>query len=234
MYILSHAHAFHNPDNWGGLTDEMRPLVGRILTDRFWQAGISTGSREEFYARITTSKATLEGFASSVRGKVRAVREACYSVLYSMSRLGAHFYKYDELSVPLSHALYDDSASLSSHQFSVLLNISRCLVDDCPAEHWSHFLPPMLSNLFSQIDKKVTTEWDIIEKRKAGMVEADLTEEMKDESILRQLTYSAVIMVASLLDPQREGVLQYFFCPCAHIIRRALTYALLNRSKRGC
>lgn len=63
----------------------------------------------------------------------------------------------------------------------------------------------MLSTLFTQMDKKVTAEWDSIERRKAGLVDGDLTEEMKDESILRQLTYSAVIMVASLLDPQRGG-----------------------------
>lgn len=183
----------------------MRPLVGRILTDRFWQAGISSGSREDFYARITTSKATLEGFSSSVRGKVRAVREACYSILYSMSRLREHFYSFEELPVPLSQALFKDATSLSCHQLSVLLNISRCLVDDCPARFRPHFLPPILSALFIQIDKKITTEWDIIEHRKAGMVDSDLTVEMKDESILRQLTYSVVMMVASLLDPQRGG-----------------------------
>lgn len=63
----------------------------------------------------------------------------------------------------------------------------------------------MISSLFKQIDKKVTEEWDNIERRKAGLESGDLTEEMKDESILRQLTYSAVVMVASLLDPQRGG-----------------------------
>ncbi|PGH29705.1 exportin-5 [[Emmonsia] crescens] len=203
LQLLSHAHAFHNPENCPGLPQDMRPLVGRILTDRFWQAGISSGSREDFYARITTSKATLEGFSSSVRGKVRAVREACYSILYSMSRLREHFYSFEELPVPLSQALFKDATSLSCHQLSVLLNISRCLVDDCPARFRPHFLPPILSALFIQIDKKITTEWDIIEHRKAGMVDSDLTVEMKDESILRQLTYSVVMMVASLLDPQR-------------------------------
>ncbi|OJD21796.1 hypothetical protein ACJ73_06862 [Blastomyces percursus] len=203
LQLLSHAHAFHNPENSPGLPPDMRPLLGRILTDRFWQAGISSGSKEDFYARITTSKTTLEGFSSSVRGKVRAVREACYSILYSMSRLREHFYSFAELPVPLSQALFKDATSLSSHQLSVLLNISRCLVDDCPARYRPHFLPPMLSALFIQFDKKITAEWDIIEHRKAGMVESDLTVEMKDESILRQLTYSVVIMVASLLDPQR-------------------------------
>ncbi|PGH23822.1 hypothetical protein AJ80_02070 [Polytolypa hystricis UAMH7299] len=204
LQLVSHAHAFHNPDHWPELPAEMRPVVGRILTDRFWQAGISTGSREDFYARISGSKTTLDGFSSSVRGKVRAVREACYSILFSMSRLGDHFYAFSELSAPLSQALFKDATYLSSHQFSVLLHIARCLIDDCPAKFRSHFLPPMLSNLFTQIDKKITTEWDMIESRKAGMsADDDLTEEMKGESILRQLTYSAVIMVASLLDPQR-------------------------------
>ncbi|EEP82733.1 conserved hypothetical protein [Uncinocarpus reesii 1704] len=205
LQLVGHAHAFHNPDNWVGLPQDMRPVVGRILTDRFWQAGISAGSREDFYAKIATSKSTLEGFSSSVRGKIRAVREACYSILFSMSRLGDHFYGFHELSAPLSQALYSNAPSLSSHQFSVLLNISRCLIDDCPPQSRAHFLPPMMSGLFVQLDKKITTEWDIIERRKAGMGDVDLTEEMKEESILRQLTYSAVLMVAGLLDPNREA-----------------------------
>lgn len=187
----------------------MKAVVGRILTDRFWQAGISSGSRDDFYAKIAESRSSFEGFASSVRGKVRAVRETCYSMLFSMSRLREYFYGFEELPVPLSEALFKDSTHLSSHQFSILLNISRCLIDDCPVRFRSQFLPPMLSTLFTQIDKKVTNEWDSIERRKAGLVDGDLTEEMKDESILRQLTYSAVVMVASLLDPQRGGE---FFC----------------------
>lgn len=201
--ISSHAHAFHDPANWGG--DEMQPIVERILTDRFWQAGISSGSRDEFYSRITASRTSLEGFASSVRGKIRAVRESCYSILFSMSRLREHFYKFPELPGPLSEALFKNSPHLSSHQFSVLLNISRCLIDDCPVRYRSQFLPPMLSTLFANIDRKVTVEWDTIEQRKQGLGDTDLTDEMKSESVLRQLTYSAVIMVASLLDPQRGG-----------------------------
>ncbi|EAL92700.1 nuclear import and export protein Msn5, putative [Aspergillus fumigatus Af293] len=203
LLIIINAHAFHNPANWGGLPHDMRGVVERILTDRFWQAGISTGSRDEFYAKITASRSSLEGFASSVRGKVRAVRESCYSMLFSMSRLREHFYGFAELPGPLSQALFKDSPHLSSHQFSVLLNISRCLIDDCPVRFRAQFLPPMLATLFTNIDRKVTAEWDLIEQRKEGLADGDLTDEMKSESILRQLTYSAVLMVASLLDPQR-------------------------------
>lgn len=204
LQLLSHAHAFHNPANWA-VTDEMRAVVERILTDRFWQAGISSGSRDDFYAKITASKATLEGFASSVRGKIRAVRESCYSMLFSMSRLRHQFYGYAELPGPLSEALFKDAEHLSSHQYSVLLNISRCLIDDCPVQYRSQFLPPMLSTLFRSIDTKITNEWELIEQRKNGLSDGDLTDEMKSESVLRQLTYSAVIMVASLFDPQRGG-----------------------------
>lgn len=184
----------------------MKSVVERILTDRFWQAGISTGSRDDFYAKITASKSTLEGFASSVRGKIRAVRESCYSMLFSMSRMRHQFYGFSELPGPLSEALFKDSEHLSSHQFSVLLNISRCLIDDCPVQYRGQFLAPMLATLFRSIDRKITTEWEIIEQRKAGMSDGDLTDEMKSESVLRQLTYSAVIMVASLFDPQRGGM----------------------------
>ncbi|KAF9892935.1 hypothetical protein FE257_000527 [Aspergillus nanangensis] len=203
LQLVSHAHAFHNPANWNGMSEEMQTVVERILTDRFWQAGISTGSRDDFYAKITSSRSSIEGFASSVRGKIRAVRESCYSMLFSMSRLREHFYGFSELPGPLSQALFKDSSHLSSHQFSVLLNISRCLIDDCPVRFRAQFLPPMLSTLFANIDRKVTSEWEIIEQRKEGLEDGDLTHEMKSESILRQLTYSAVIMVASLLDPQR-------------------------------
>ncbi|KAK2853254.1 hypothetical protein FQN49_005249 [Arthroderma sp. PD_2] len=125
-----------------------------------------------------------------------------------MSRLDDCFYGFHELPTPLSQALYKDAFSLSSHQFSILLNISRCLIDDCPAAVRRRFLPPMMSALFAQLDRKITSEWDIIQRRRVGVVDDDLTEEMKDESILRQLTYSAVIMVAGFLDPQREETSQ--------------------------
>ncbi|CEJ57237.1 Putative Nuclear import and export protein Msn5 [Penicillium brasilianum] len=202
VQLLTHAHAFHNPANWA-VSDDMRAVVERILTDRFWQAGISSGSRDDFYAKITASKSTLEGFASSVRGKIRAVRESCYSMLFSMSRMRHQFYGFAELPGPLSEALFKDAEHLSSHQFSVLLNISRCLIDDCPVQYRAQFLPPMLATLFRSIDRKITTEWELIEQRKSGGLDGDLTDEMKSESVLRQLTYAAVIMVASLFDPQR-------------------------------
>ncbi|RYP92553.1 hypothetical protein DL770_001311 [Monosporascus sp. CRB-9-2] len=178
LSLVNHAHAAHTPDNWAGLPPEMRTIVGRLLTDRFWQAGISEGSKEDFYTRVLEKKSTMEGFASTVRGAIRFVRESSYAVLYCMSRLNTQFYGFGELPGPLAHSLMADSFNLSAHQLINLLNL--------------------------QMDAKVNSEWTKIEQHQGTKTGGDaLTEEMKSESILRQLTYTSVMMVADFLDPAR-------------------------------
>ena len=188
----------------------MRSVVNRILTDRFWQAGISEGSKDDFYARVIGTKSTMEGFASSIRGSVRTVRDSCYSIIYCLSRLDVHFYGFEELPGPLAHALFADAHCLSSHQLINLLNLVRYLVDDCPVQLRDHFVPPILAACFAQIDSKISSEWDKLGlKLHSTSEDDDLTEEMKEESSLRQLTHSAVLMVAGVLDPNpaRSGKL---------------------------
>ncbi|KAL0467793.1 nuclear import and export protein Msn5 [Neurospora intermedia] len=207
LKFLSYAHACHDPKNWSLLPEEMRPVVSRLLTDRFWQAGISEGSKDDFYARVLDKKNTLEGLASTIRGTVRFVREACYAVIYCMSRLDVQFYGFTELPGPLANALFADSFSLSSHQLINLLNLVRYLVDHCPVELRDHFLPPILAACFQQMDAKISSEWEKLGQKQTVQVadNEELTEEMKAESILRQLTYTAAIMVAEFLDPARTG-----------------------------
>jgi hypothetical protein len=200
----SHAHACHNPVNWSLLPNEMLSIVGRVLTDRFWQAGISEGSKDEFYARVLDKRNTMEGLASSIRGTVRFVRETCYAIIYCMSRLDVQFYGFSELPGPLAHALFADSFYLSAHQIINLLNLVKYLVDSCPVQLRDHFLPPLLAACFQQMDAKISSEWDSLgRQREVRAARDELTEEMKTESILRQLTYTAVVMVADFLDPAR-------------------------------
>lgn len=206
LNLYSHAHASANPRNWGLLPDEMQVIVGRVLTDRFWQAGISEGSKDDFYARVINKKNTLEGLASSIRGSIRYVREFCYSIIFCMSCLEQQFYGFQELPQPLAQALFADCRSLSSHQLIALLNLVRLLVDVCPVEFRHHFLPAILATCFQEMDAKIKAEWDKLDQAQQVQAAADeLTEEMKAESVLRQLTYSAVLMVADFLDPQRIG-----------------------------
>lgn len=201
------SHTFYSTDKWTDGSPEVRTIASRALNDRFWQAGISSGTREEFYAKVSDTRATMEGFASTMRAAIRNVREACYSVLYCMSKLEQQFYSYDDLPEPLARALFEDAGALSCHQFSTLVTVTRYIVDGCPKDRRTAFLTPVLSGLLVQLDRRITDEWDKISRQiqnNAGD-EEDLNEEMKDESILRQLSYSGVMMVAGLLDPSRQG-----------------------------
>lgn len=213
LEFLSYAHASHDPENWFGLTAEMRPVVHRVLSDRFWQAGISEGSKDDFYARVLDKKGTMEGLASTIRGSVRFVRETAYAIIYCMSRLDMQFYGFEGLSAPLSKALFADSIWLSTHQQSNLLNLVRYLVDDCPVDYRERFLPQLLAACFQQMDAKINTEWNKMEQQQttAADGEAGLKEEMKAESILRQVTYTAVLMVADFLDPTKPSQSSQFF-----------------------
>ncbi|KAI1751102.1 armadillo-type protein [Xylaria castorea] len=206
LNFLSHAHASHSPDNWVVLPSEMRNIVGRILTDRFWQSGISEGSKEDFYARVLDKKHTLEGLASTIRGSIRYVRESCYAIIYCMTRLDTLFYGFSELPEPLARAVLAEASSLSAHQLINLLNLVRFLVDHCPVPLRDHFLPPILEACFRQMDARVNGEWTKLGQQQIVESAGDeLTEEMKNESILRQLTYTSVMLVADFLDPARKN-----------------------------
>ncbi|POS87754.1 hypothetical protein EPUL_000519 [Erysiphe pulchra] len=206
LNFLRFAHAFHNFENWTGLPPEMASVVSRILSDRFWQAGISEGSKEEFYARVSGTRFTMEGLASTIRSCVRAIRENTYGILQYLSRFDVDFYGYNELPGPLAHSLFVDSHYLTSHQFISLLHITRLLIDECPVELRSHFIPPILATCYAQIDAKCTTQWRKLTMRQDAATEGqNLTDEMKQESLLRQVTNTAVMMIAAILDPSRTN-----------------------------
>jgi exportin-5 len=193
----------------------LQQVIRRVLTDRFWQAGISTESREDFFARISSSKSTYEGFASTVRGTVRQIRESSYYILYSLTHFWDEFYGIHNLPGPLSQALYSNATALSAHHLSVLLSVSTHIIEGCPRHLRAHFLPPVVEGLFRVLNTKISSEWDAVNRQVVQAGENDnLTDEMKTESILRQLTYSAISLVAVLLDPKNgESYFTWGFIP---------------------
>ncbi|CAK7566974.1 MAG: karyopherin [Sporothrix epigloea] len=208
LKFLDYGHASHNHNNWTLLPEEMRSSVGRLLTDRFWQSGISQGSKDDFYARVSDRKGTMEGLASSIRSTVRYVRETAYSILCSLGRFSVQFYSFKELPGPLSKALFENALYLPPHQIIGLLNLVRFLVDSCPVDLREQFLPPLIALCFQQTSSKLTQEWGRIDQQQEVKTDGfGLTEEMKAESILRQFGYCAVIMMADFLDPARTNVL---------------------------
>ncbi|KAK4988631.1 karyopherin [Elasticomyces elasticus] len=205
LQLMKYAHAFNNMANWCQLPNELQHVMRRILTDRFWQAGISNESRDDFYARVSGSKTSYDGFASTVRGAPRNIRELCYHILYGMTRFKEQFFGLSELPEPLAEALFADALALATHHLHSLLDLGSCLVDRCPPHHRSTFLPPVLRWLVSQLDLKISQEWDSIARATAQSTDDDdLGEEMKNESMLRQLTFSTAVFVSSVFDPHRE------------------------------
>jgi exportin-5 len=204
---LSHSHACHNPDSWTVLPPETRSkLVPTVLSDRFWQAGISDGSKDDFYARVVNKKGTLEGLASSIRGSIRFVRESSYALLCCMSRFDVLFYGFSSLAGPLAEALFTNSIHLSAHHQINLLNLVKYLTDDVPPELREGFLPPILGGCFQQMGAKIRAEWEQIDHRQSvGASDDDLQAEMKAESVLRQTTYTAVLMIAEFLNPNKTS-----------------------------
>ncbi|KAI8276023.1 hypothetical protein K4K59_009932 [Colletotrichum sp. SAR11_240] len=94
-----------------------------------------------------------------------------------------------------------------------------------------------LQTCFQQMDAKINSEWEKLERQQAIDAAGDaLTEEMKSESILRQVTYTAVIMVADFLDPTKRTDLEklndFVSKPASHTRQqRALVLDLLKDLK---
>ncbi|KAK4549064.1 hypothetical protein LTR36_007520 [Oleoguttula mirabilis] len=206
LQMLRHAQAYHNMANWSQLPDELQAVIRRTLQDRFWQSGISSESKEEFYARISGSKASYEGFASVVRGTMRNIREQGYHIIYLMTKFDERFYGLPELAEPLAEALFADAEALSANHLHPIINLTTGLVQRCPPHHRARFLPPLLTRLFTKLDGKISSEWETIGAASARDAREDeeLGDEMRMESVLRQLTYSMVSFVPFLLEFDRQ------------------------------
>ena len=199
------SHMFSNPTAWTNSSDEGKAVLGRILRDRFWQVGISSGSRDDFYNRVEKSKSSLEGLASAIRGSLRLVRDKSYRLLSTTSMLGDTIYRFDGLAQIMAKAIFENSPALSTHQTGVIVDMMRPIIENCPADAREVFLSPLITSMFDSLSQKVSSEWDAIDQRsKAASENDDLQEEMKNESILRQLTYNCVMLVVRLFDP-KEG-----------------------------
>ena len=184
----------------------MQIIIRKTLIDRVWQSGISAESRDDFYAKVRSSKKTLEGLASATRGAVRQVRELSYWILHCLSYFGHELYRHEDLPEPLAHALFDDAFTLSSHQMATLLKLAIALTEGCPPEARQNFLPPPLSNLFKQLDTKISAEWEVVQANMNNEAnDESLDREMKTESVLRQLTWSATTFTSSILAAPGQG-----------------------------
>lgn len=209
LQTITYNHQLHDPGSWPNMPPNLLNVVRRILRDRYWQSGISGGTMHEFHSRVKQTKSSLEGFASSIRGRIRINLEQCYSIIHTLGRLGERFYSMPQVPEMVSEAMIDSASPLSPHHFSVLLLMLPKLIEECPPDLRQHFLSPVLAALLRQINSKLGGEWDKMDTRKQNAQEGeDLNDEMRDDSVLRQTTYKAVNMISLWLSPRRESELR--------------------------
>ena len=202
LKMLNYATSFHSNEQWEAFPPDIQNVIRRILTDRFWQSGISAESRDAFVSKVNNTKNTFEGFGSTVRRTVRQIRTGACDLLLFFSKLGAVFYGIPDMALPLSQALYDGAANLSAHHFSVLITFSSNLIKGCPVQLREQFLPPVMASLFQQLRIKIDAEWDILNRRtEESTAEDNLDDEMKNQSILRSMTYNGCYLLFVLTKP---------------------------------
>ncbi|KAJ9611240.1 karyopherin [Cladophialophora chaetospira] len=205
LRLTSYNHQLHNPSTWPNVPPEREVIIRRVLRDRYWQSGISSGSMGEFHSKVKATKASLEGFASSVRGRIRNNLEQCYSILHTLGRLGPAFYNLPQLPELIAQAAIDTATPLSPHHLSVMLQMLPKLIDECPPESRQHFLTPIIGSLLVQLDVKLSREWEKMDEiKQTKQDDENLGDEMRDDSVLRQTTYKGVNLVAHWLNPKRE------------------------------
>jgi exportin-5 len=205
LRLTSYNHQLHNPSSWPNVPPGTEDVIRRVMRDRYWQSGISAGSMGEFQTKVKATKLTLEGFASSVRGRIRNNLEQCYSILHTLGRLGSAFYNLQQLPELIAQAAIDTTTPLSPHHFSVMIQMLPKMIDECPPESRQQFLTPIMWSLLQQMDTKLSQEWDKMgQLKQTKHDDENLGDEMRDDSVLRQTTYKAVNLVAHWLNPKRE------------------------------
>lgn len=208
LRIISYSHRLHDPTQWPDLSSEQVNVARKIMRDRYWQSGITDGSMAEFHNRIRSSKTSLEGFASTVRGRVRSNLEHTYSIIHTFGRLGEVFFSIPQAPQMIAEALINTSQAVRPHHFAVMLLMMPKLIDECPPAYRNQFLTPILAALLQQMDTKCVSEWQQLDQKKQSKDEDEnLSDEMRDDSVLRQMIYKAVNMVAFWLHEKRDDQL---------------------------
>ncbi|EMD00164.1 hypothetical protein BAUCODRAFT_367095 [Baudoinia panamericana UAMH 10762] len=204
LQTLRYAVAFHDMKNWSHLSPELQAVMKRTLQDRFWQSGISNESKDEFYARISGSKTSYEGFASTVRSTMRIVRDQGYHIIFMLTKFEDDLYGIPNVAEGLADNLFSEVEALPANHLHPLIDLTIRLVMRCPGQYRTTVLPPLLKALLTRLDNKITSEWAAIDAATNfdARDEDDLGNEMRAESILRQLAYSMVCFVQSLLEIQ--------------------------------
>lgn len=207
MRLLYQLQAYHDSDNWKDLPVTVQSFVKYSTIERFWEAGASNKSKDEFIDEHMKAMQTLRDFADSVGHIIRYTREYTLLVISAISTLGSVFFDIDEAPQLLidSIAIYkpnsnDISPGVSTHGWKHIMNVAiRPLLKNCPEECASKFLIPFLPKLFETLDLLLCRKWSAymedINVEPVPTDDEEMTEEILEENLLRQLTTVVVRIV---------------------------------------
>jgi len=195
LQLIAQIMAYHNPANWAQLPPEVQTFVKTSCTERFWQVGISMQTRDEFENANQAASRTLRDFADSIGHIVRYTREYAFLTLGSISQLEDTLYEINGMGVLLAEALTKTTEGVTSHAWRHMISlVVRNVIKNCPPAHvprfMEEFLPPFLrvmnDVLVSMWSKQAAQGFQLEEGETPN--DDDLSDEMMEEYLLRQLT----------------------------------------------
>lgn len=205
LQLITQIQAYHNPKNWASLPSEVQSFVRYSVQERFWQVGVSIKSKDEFVDENVRAMQSLRDFADSIGHIVRYTREYSFFAVSSISALNETLYEIPDIADNLWKALVgaDDGVGITLHSWRHMVSmVVRPVIKNCPLDLVPQFMPQFLPHVLTKLDEVLTSKWGAmtnLQLPSAGddnydaMVSAEaddeqLSDEMMDEHLLRQLT----------------------------------------------
>lgn len=219
LQLIYQIQAYHNPANWVDLPKEVQSFVKYSTMERFWQQGVSIQSRESFVDESVKATHTLRDFADSVGHIIRYTREYAYLMISTISQLEETLYVDSNNANLLWRALTEESVGITLHSWRHMINlVVRQVIKNCPIDFYDFFMPVFLPQVFTTLDDLLVNKWRLVYEKGLRLdgneSDEQLSEDMLEEHMLRQLTQVIVRMLidiagqkskASLDQRQRES-----------------------------
>lgn len=207
LRLLFQLQSYHDAENWKNLPVIVQTFVKCTTVERFWEAGASSKSKDEFIDEHMKAMQTLRDFADSVGHIIRYTREYTLLVLSAISSLGSIFFELDDVPDMLINSIAifkpgnnEISPGVSTHGWKHILNIAiRPMLKNCPDDCAPKFMSAFLPKLFEMLDHLLYQRWsvrmDVMDVNPAPVDNDQMTEDILEENLLRQLTTVVVRIV---------------------------------------
>ncbi|VEU20658.1 DEKNAAC101593 [Brettanomyces naardenensis] len=212
LQLIYQIQAYHNPANWTGLPSEVQSFVKYSCMERFWQQGVSIQSKESFMDESVKAMHTLRDFADSVGHIIRYTREYAYLTISSISELEETLYEIPNSASLLWKALSGEPIGITLHSWRHMLNlVIRNVIKNCPLAYIDTFMAELIPQVLGTIDQLLMQKWEVVYRRglqlEGNESDEQLSEEMMEEHMLRQLTAVVDRMLIDLVGQQSASSL---------------------------